>query len=93
MKKNLIAIILIVAALGLGVFSWFVLPDVVVVQIGNNGEATNTMPKLFAVLIPIGMTAVGSAMNISGKGDMNKKGLIVSAIGIAVAVLTLLLNL
>lgn len=93
MKKNLISIILIVAAVGLCVLSWFVLPSEVVVQISTDGEATNTLPKLFAVLVPFGLSTVGAVINICGKDEMNKKALVVSAVGIVAAIMTLLFNL
>ena len=52
MKKNLANIFLIIIAIGLGICSWFLLPDVVTVQVGMDGQVTNTMPKLLAILIP-----------------------------------------
>lgn len=92
MKKNLVSILLIVIAIGLSVLSWFLLPDVVAVQVGFDGQVTNTMPKALAVVIPLGLSVVGSVMNLTGKEDKSKKGYILSVIGIAVMLLSLLVN-
>ena len=92
MKKNLISIILVIVAIGLGVISWLLLPDVVAVQVGLDGQITNTMPKVLAVAIPLGVSVAGSAMNLTGKEEKSKKGYILSVIGIAVMVLSLLFN-
>ena len=91
MKKKLINILLVFAAIGMGVISWLLLPDVVAVQVGFDGQITNTMPKVLAVAIPLGVSLVGSVMNLAGKKD--KKGYILSVAGIAVMVLSLLFNL
>lgn len=91
MKKNSISILLVIAAIGLGVISWLLLPDVVAVQVGFDGQITNTLPKIPAVAIPLGVSLVGSVMNLTGQKD--KKGYILSVAGIAVMVLSLLFNL
>ena len=91
MKKNLISIIFVLVAIGLGVISWLLLPDVVAVQVGVDGKITNTMPKVLAVAIPLGVSVVGSAMNLTGKEE-NKKGYVLSVVGIAIMVLSLLFN-
>ena len=92
MKKNLINILLVVVAIGLSIISWFILPDVVAVQVGVDGQVTNTMPKVLAVIIPLGVSVVGSAMNLAGKEEKNKKGYILLIMGIAIMVLSLLFN-
>ena len=91
MKKNSISILLVIAAIGLGVISWLLLPDVVAVQVGFDGQITNTLPKIPAVAIPLGVSLVGSVMNLTGQKE--KKGYILSVAGIAVMVLNLLFNL
>ena len=91
MKKNSISILLVSAAIGLGVISWLLRPDVVAVQVGFDGQITNTLPKIPAVAIPLGVSLVGSVMNLTGQKE--KKGYILSVAGIAVMVLSLLFNL
>ena len=92
MKKKWISILFVAVAIGLGVISWLLLPDVVAVQVGIDGKISNTLPKVLAVAIPFGVSVVGSVMNFTGKEETNKKGYILSVAGIAIMVLSLLVN-
>ena len=92
MKRNWISIFLIIIAIGLGICSWFLLPEVVVVQVGMNGQATNTMPKLLAIIIPLGISAAGSVINMTNKEENNVKGFVLALFGIAAMILTLFFN-
>ena len=92
MKKNLIPIALAVAAIILGVLCFFLLPDVVAVQIGADGQASNTMPKVLAIVIFLGVSVLGCVMNLTGKEENRKKGYVLSVLGIALMVLTLFFN-
>ena len=74
-NKNLISIIFVIVAIGLGVIFWLLLPGIVAVQVGVDDKITNTMPKVLAVAIPLGVSVVGSAMNLTGKEENNKKGI------------------
>ena len=67
MKKKWISILFVAVAIGLGVISWLLLPDVVAVQVGIDGSVTNTLPKALAVVIPLAMSLAGSGMNLTGK--------------------------
>ena len=90
MKKKLISAFLLLAAIGLGICSWFLLPKATAVQVGLNGQATNTMPKLLA--IPAGISVAGSVMNLTNTKENNKKGILIAIVGIAAMILTLLFN-
>lgn len=57
MKTKIIAGISGAVAAALAVYSYMTLPDTVAVQIGVDGQVSNTMPKLFAVALPIMQTA------------------------------------
>ena len=92
MKKKWISILFVAVAIGLGVISWLLLPDVVAVQVGIDGKISNTLPKVLAVAIPFVVSVVGSVMNLTGKEETNKKGYILSVAGIAIMVLSLLVN-
>ena len=92
MKTKVISIILIAAAIGLGVVSWFLLPDVVAVQIGLDGQVSNTMPKALAVAVPMGISIAGSVMNLTGGDEKNSKGFLLSLVGLALMALSLLVN-
>lgn len=92
MKKNWISIIIMMIAIGLGICSWFLLPEVVAVQVGMDGQVTNTMPKLLAILIPLVISAAGVVMNLTNKKENSMKGFVLSLVGIAVMLLTLFFN-
>ena len=92
MKRKTISLILLAAAAALGIYSMFALPAVVKVQIGLAGQTANTMPKFLAVIIPVGLTVIGSVMELTSKEEKNIKGLIVSIAGVAVLVLSLIFN-
>lgn len=89
MSKKIISIILTVTSLCLCVFSFITLPSQVVVQFGFNGEATNTLPKLMALAIPLFISALGLYTNI--RSDENK-GIVLQIAGMLAFILTLLFN-
>ena len=92
MKKKWINILFIVAAVGLGVCSWVLLPAVVAVQVGFDGQVSKTMPKLLAVIIPAGLTVLGAAINLAGQGEKKRNGYILAVAGIAIQLLCLFVN-
>ena len=92
MKTKCISIVLIASAIGLGIFSWFVLPDVVAVQIGLDGQVSNTMPKALAVAVPLGISIVGSVMNLTSRDEKNSKGFLLSLVGLVLMAVCLLVN-
>ena len=92
MKTKCISIVLIAAAIGLGIFSWFVLPDVVAVQVGLDGQVSNTMPKVLAVAVPMGISIAGSVMNLTGGDEKKSKGFLLSLVGLALMAVCLLVN-
>lgn len=91
MNKKLISIGCAVLGVVLAMVSMMILPDTVGVQIGFDGNISNTMPKFLAVLIPLGLTLTGSFMSYKNN-DNNAKGLIISVVGIIVMVMTLIVN-
>lgn len=90
MKRNTISIILIAAGIILSAVGYVILPEVVAVQVGFDGNVANTMPKLLAIGMPLLITIVGSVINI-GEDD-NRKGLVLAIAGIAVMVITIIFN-
>ena len=92
MKKTIISIAVIVIAVGLSVCAWFMLPPVVAVQIGLDGQAANTLPKLPAIAIPLVISVAGSVMNLTNKENGSSKGFVLGIVGIAVILLTLFVN-
>ena len=92
MKKKWLSLMLLIIAMGLGICAWFLLSDTMVVQVGFDGQATNTMPKLLTILVLVGISAAGSIMNFTHKKEQGGKGLILALVGIAAMILTLLFN-
>ena len=91
--RKTMCIILFVASVILAVVSCFVLPDAVVTQISFSGT-NRTMPKLAAILLP---TVLGAGFALAsyfevGDKKSTKKYLFVSAIGVLVFVMELIVN-
>ena len=93
MKKNLISMILIAVSVVFSVILWFILPDVVAVQISTDGEVSNTMPKALAILIPLGVSVFGAVMNLTDKAENKVKGYVSMGIAIFIMLFTLIFNL
>lgn len=91
-KRKLIALVLFLVILGLSVAAYILLPETLVVQIGLNGKASNTLPKLIGLLIPFGIGMVGSISYLHGNPDNQKKGLLFALLGIAFFILTFIMN-
>ena len=93
MRKNWISIALLIVAVGLSVCAWFLLPEVVAVQVSTSGQVTNTMPKWLAILIPLGISAVGSVMYMTRREANGLRSIVISLVGIGAMILELLFNL
>ena len=92
MKKNWISIFSIVIAIVLAICSWFLLPEIVAVQVGADGQVSNTMPKWLAIILPLGISVVGSVMNLNDKTEKNIKGFILAFVGIGIMIWSLFFN-
>lgn len=92
MKTKIIAGTLGIAAAALAVYSYMILPDTVAVQIGVDGQVSNTMPKLFAVALPLVITLGGCGVTVFGKKETKGKGIVLSVVGIGVMIVTILFN-
>lgn len=92
MKTKIIAGTLGIAAAALAVYSYMILPDTVAVQIGVDGQVSNTMPKLFAVALPLVITLGGCGVTVFGKKETKVKGIVLSVVGIGVMIVTILFN-
>ena len=90
MKKKIIPIVLIFIATVLAVVGYILLPDVVAIQIGLDGQVSNSMPKLFAVVLPLLLSAITAFMYYK-----TEKGghIAASVVGIFVLVFELIFNL
>lgn len=84
----IVAAVLSVAAVVLTVLQWVLLPDQVVVQFGMDGEHYGS--KLVIVVVTAALGLGGAAWLAASRA---KTGLLVSAIGLALAVMTIVINL
>lgn len=93
MKKNILSLLLAVAAIGLAIASYYLLPDSVIIQFSVGGG--NTMaPKLVAILIPLALSlggAVASFLSVGGNKP-NEKCIAISAVGLVVFIIMLAVN-
>lgn len=93
MKTKIISVIMIVIAVIIAIVGYVILPDQVIIQIGSDGKASNIVPKIFGVLIPLALTVFGAIM--LNLGDQSKKWtyIIVAIAGYVVAAFTFIMNL
>lgn len=90
MKRKLIFISLLVISAGLAVAGYIFLPDIVAMQINFRGEVSNSMPKLFAVLLPFILSSLTAYLYYKSE----KGGYIAaSVIGIAVSIFSFIFNI
>ena len=50
------------------------------------------MPKLLAIIIPLGISAAGSVINLTNKEENSVKGFVPALVVIAAMILTLVFN-
>lgn len=91
MKKWVIITAIVITAV-LCVISWFLLPREVIVQYGMDGSPSNTMPKVFAILLPAVLSAIGIKMFSGSESDRRKKGIFITIIGYVAFILSIVFN-
>ncbi|EFA90071.1 DUF1648 domain-containing protein [Peptoniphilus lacrimalis] len=91
MNKKILLVIIIVISLGLGIYGYKVLPDMVTVQIDISGNPSNIFPKILAVVSPI-LLSIGGGLGYYFSKEKEKKYLILSVIGLLISVITLIFN-
>lgn len=60
----IIAVILILTALVMGVVSWFILPDLVLMQFPQLQTGAPMLPKIVAVLFPFALSTVFAVLSL-----------------------------
>lgn len=91
MNKKILLGIIIVISIGLGIYGYMVLPDMVTVQIDISGNPSNIFPKISAVVSPI-LLSIGGGLGYYFSKEKEKKYLILSVIGLLISVITLIFN-
>lgn len=82
-----IAVVAILIAIALAVYSWQVLPEQVSNQLQALDTGAATIPKLIAVLLPFGISAVSAVLSVN-----YRKQALVCLVGYAMSVLFLIFN-
>ncbi|HEU3955973.1 Predicted integral membrane protein [Streptococcus pneumoniae] len=77
MNKKIILGIIIIISLGLGIYSYMVLPETVTVQIDISRNPSNTFPKILAVVLPE-LLSIGGGLGYYFSEKKEKKYLILS---------------
>ena len=87
--KVTVVVIIGVLAVALFVTGLIILPDTVVMQVQADGSAGTTMPKLFALLIPLAFTAIFTVLYYRNGAT---KHMLVALLGLAMLLLTFAFN-
>ena len=77
----------------LGIISFIILPNKVGMQISISGELQNYMPKIIAVIIPIGVYGFGFLPNRNGQSSEIKRYIILALLAIVIQGFMLISNL
>ena len=92
-KKRFWPFLLMIPLLTAAVAGWFLLPDQLVMQIGVDGQPSNVMPKLFGLLIPVAVGAIGAGIASSTAKEKHLAGFITLAAAFLITGLTFFMNL
>jgi len=95
MKDNskLKGIIYVLISLGFAVAGVMLLPENVVVQININGDGSNTIPRVAAVMAPLLISVVGAVPFFTGDERKQKKDKYVVYIGYICSIFMFAFNL
>ena len=91
MNKKIIVWAMIAAAIGLGIYGYKVLPEMVTVQVDLSGNPSNTYPKVLAIASQSVLT-IGGGIGYYFSKERQKSFLILAIVGILVSVITLVYN-
>ena len=91
MNKKIVVGAMIAAAMGLGLYGYKVLPDMVTVQVDLSGNPSNTYPKLLAIASQTVLT-IGGGIGYYFSKEREKSFLILAVVGILVSAITLMYN-
>lgn len=91
MNKKMVLGAMVVAAIGLGIYGYKVLPEMVTVQVDLSGNPSNTYPKVLAIASQSVLT-IGGGIGYYFFKERQKSFLILAIVGILVSVITLVYN-
>lgn len=90
-RKMMIGALIIAISAVIAVAGYLVLPEVMIVQIGIDGKASNTLPKIPALLLPFAISTI-SALLYMKEATSRPKNLVLALIGLAIAVFAFIMN-
>lgn len=93
MKRNVVCSIMIIISLILAVIGYIALPDKVIVQIGADGQPSNMLPKLPAVIMPVVITGIGAVGYAVGEEESKVRNIIIVVAGYVVALFSIIVNM
>ena len=91
-KEKMIGMIIIGISTVLAVLGYILLPEVMIVQIGFDGEASNTLPKIPALLIPFAISTISSIFYMKSESTNRTKNLLFAILGIIIAGFSFFMN-
>ena len=92
-KEKALGIGIIALSLVLTLVGWLILPDTLIIQIGANGQASNTLPKLPALLIPLALSCVFSGLYLGNVTGRRSRDLLLAVAGIGLSIVMIVVNL
>ena len=92
-KKQYWPFLLVIPLFAAAVAGWFVLPDELVMQIGVDGQPSNTMPKLFGLLTSPALGLIGAGIASSSAREKHPAGFITLAVAFLITGFTFFMNL
>lgn len=91
-KEKWIGILIIAISAVIALLGFFLLPDVMTVQIGLDGKASNTLPKIPALLIPFAISTISSILYISDATGKRSKNLLIAILGVVIGIFAFIVN-
>lgn len=91
MNKNMVLGTMVVAAIGLGIYGYKVLPDMVTVQVDLSGNPSNTYPKVLAIASQ-SVLSIGGGIGYYFSKKKERSYLILAIVGLMVSIITLVYN-
>lgn len=86
-ENVIIAGIAIFIALGMAIYSWFILPDYVATQPSFMSTGAPLLPKFFAVAFPFGLTTLMAALGVN-----HRRQFLLCMLGYALNILLWVMN-
>lgn len=91
-REQMIGLIIIVLSAAMAVLGYVLLPEVMIAQIGFDGQASNTLPKIPALLIPFAISTISSIRYMKGDPSGGAKNLVFAFLGLGIAVFSFIIN-